>query len=111
VISLGVSAVVAAGALATGAFVVGTHNPAVTVASGAASAGYDQATVFVDGYAYAIPMDVEWFGTDGNLRPGGQPACLAWTGSARTVPIEFGWVPITSPDGSGWRQVVWVSCK
>lgn len=111
-ISLGVSTVVAAGALATGAFVLGSHNPAVTVARGEASASYDQATVLVDGDWYQIPRDVEWSGTDGSWNPSGQPACLAWTGSPRgNVPIEFGWVPITAPDGSGWRQIVWVACK
>jgi len=111
VISLGVSVVVAAGALTTGAFVVGSHNPAVTVVSGDARVGDGVATAFVDGWAYGIPMDVAWLGTDGSWRQSGTPACMTWTGTPRDVSIKFGWVPVTSPDGNGWRQVVWVSCR
>ena len=111
-ISLGVSTVVAAGALATGAFVLGSHNPTVTVVSGEASTSYHEATVLVNGDAYQIPSDVEWSGMNGGWNTSGQPSCLAWTGSPRgNVPIEFGWVPITAPDSSGWCQVVWVACK
>ena len=111
-IALAVSTVVAAGALATGAFVLGSHNPAVTVVSGEASTSYREATVLVNGDSYQIPSDVEWSGTDGSWNTSGQPACLAWTGSPRgNVPIEFGWVRITGPDGGGWRQIVWVACK
>jgi hypothetical protein len=110
-IVLGVSIVVAAGALTAGAFVVGSHNPAVTVVSGDARVGDGVATALVDGWAYGIPMDVAWVGSDGSWRPDGTPACLAWTGSSRVVALQFGWVPITSPDGNGWRQVVWVSCR
>jgi hypothetical protein len=111
VISLGVSVVVAAGALTTGAFVVGSHNPAVTVVSGDARVGDGVATAFVDGWAYGIPMDVAWLGTDGSWRQSGTPACMTWTGTPRDVSIKFGWVPVTSPDGNGWRQIVWVSCR
>jgi hypothetical protein len=110
-IFLGVAAVVAAGALTTGAFVAGSHNPTVTVASGNAHVGDGVASAFADGQWYGIPMDVAWLGTDGSWRQNGTPACLAWTGSSRDVAIQFGWVPITSPGGGGaWRQVVWVSC-
>jgi hypothetical protein len=107
---LAVSAVVAAGALTTGAFVVGSHNPAVTVASGYAHVGDGVASAFADGSWYGIPMDVAWLGTDGSWRQDGTPACMAWTGTPRDVTIKFGWVPITYPGGSGQRQVVWVSC-
>jgi hypothetical protein len=110
-ISLGASGVVAAGAVTAAAFIVGSHNPAVTVANGEARVGYDVATAVVDGWAYGVPMDVAWLGTDGSWRQSGRPACLAWTGSPRDVAIRFGWVPITSPDSNGWRQVVWVSCS
>jgi len=109
-ILLGVSVVIAAGAL-TGAFIAGSHYPAVTVVSGEAHVGDGVATAFVDGWAYGIPMDVAWLGTDGSWRQSGTPACMAWTGTPRDVSIKFGWVPITSPDDTGWRQVVWVSCR
>ena len=110
-ISVGVSAVVAICAVAVGAFEVGSHNPTVTVASGDAHVGDGVASAFADGQWYGIPVDVAWLGTDGSWRQNGTPACLAWTGSLRDVAIQFGWVPITSPGGSAWRQVVWVSCR
>ena len=110
-IGLAVSIVVAAAALTAGAFVVGSHNPAVAVASGNASVGDGVVTAFVDGVSYEIPQDVAWVGSDGSWRPDGTPACVAWTGSSRVVAIQFGWVPIKSPDGNGWRQVVWVNCR
>lgn len=99
-----------AGALTAGAFVVGSHNPDVTVVNADARAGDGVATAFVDGWAYGIPMDGAWMGTDGSWRDSGTPACIAWTGTPRDVRIKFGWVPITSPEGVGWRQVVWVAC-
>lgn len=110
-ITLAGSTVVALGALTAGSFVVGSHNPTVTVVSGDAVVGDGVATAFVDGWAYGIPMDVAWLGTDGSWRQSGTPACMAWTGNPRNVAVKFGWVPITSPDGNGWRQVVWVSCQ
>ncbi|MGA8417107.1 MAG: hypothetical protein WB808_10865 [Candidatus Dormiibacterota bacterium] len=102
---------VAAFALAAGAFVLGSHNPVVTVVTADARVGDNVATAFDGGWAYGIPMDVAWLGTDNSWRQDGQPACLAWNGSPRDVSIQFGWVPVTSPAGSSWRQVVWVSCK
>jgi hypothetical protein len=82
-ISLGVSVVIAAGAL-TGAFIAGSHYPAVTVVSGEAHVGDGVATAFVDGWPYGIPMDVAWLGTDGSWRQSGTPACMAWTGTPVT---------------------------
>lgn len=106
------SVVVAACAIAVGAFELGSHNPTVTVDRANAHAGYGVASAFADGQWYGIPMDVAWLGTDGSWRQNGTPACLVWTGSPRDVPIQFGWVPVTSPGGGGaWRQVVWVSCR
>jgi hypothetical protein len=29
----------------------------------------------------------------------------------RTVPVTFAEVPVTTPDGSTTRQVVWVDCR
>ena len=111
-ISVGVPVVVAACAVAVAAFEVGSHNPAVTVASADAHVGAGQASAFADGQWYGIPMDVAWLGTDGSWRQDGTPACLAWMGAPRDVAIQFGWVPVASPSGGGaWRQVVWVSCR
>jgi hypothetical protein len=109
VITIGVWAVSTIG-IAIGAFVVGAHNPSITVVSGKALVGESQATVSVDGWSYAIPIDVAWKGSDGIWRDRGRPACLALTGSNGPVPIQFGWVATNTPDGRSWRQVVWVSC-
>src|SRR5579864_631808 len=110
-VSLGLLIVLVVGALAASAFVVGSRNPAITIENGDAHVGADVATASVDGWSYEIPMDVAWLGTDGSWRQDGRPACLAWTGSPRGIAIQFGWVPITSPAGVRWRQVVWVSCR
>jgi hypothetical protein len=110
-ILFGLSIVLVAGGLTAGAFVVGSRNPAVTIESGDAHVGVDEATASVDGWAYGVPVDVAWLGTDGDWRLDGRPACLAWTGTPRNVAIQFGWVRITSPSGQSWRQVVWVSCR
>jgi hypothetical protein len=110
-ISIGRSVVVATFAVTAGAFEVGSHNPTVTVTGGNAQVGEGVASAFADGQWYGIPMDVAWLGSDGSWRQNGTPACLAWTGSPRDVAIQFGWVPITSPSGGEWCQVVWVSCR
>jgi len=34
----------------------------------------------------------------------------AWSGGT-THRIKFGYVPVTLPDGSGLRQIVWVDCR
>ena len=38
---------------------------------------------------------------------GGWPSCLSVPGT--THRIKFGYVPVTLPDGSGFRQIVWVT--
>lgn len=80
-----------------------------TVLTGRAHVGLDQATAVVDGWAYAIPVDVQWLGTDGTWRDSGRPACLTHLGMS--APIQFAYVPVTGPTEMSWRQVVWVSCK
>jgi hypothetical protein len=81
----------------------------VTVLTGQARVGIDQATAVVDGWAYALPVDVAWLGADGSWRLGGRPACLTHLGMS--APIQFGYVSVTGPTEQSWRQVVWVSCK
>jgi hypothetical protein len=78
----------------------------VTVVNGEAfSSGY-QAQATVDGWQYAIPLDIPWFSQTGGFHDGGSPACV----TKGLHPITFGYVPVTL-DGSSWRQVVWVSCS
>jgi hypothetical protein len=105
--SVAICVVCLAGAL-FGGFLWGSNNPAVTIFTSDAYVGIDQASVVANGWAYNIPADICWVGTDGTWRQGGFPACLSPVGSR--VPVRFGAVPIAGPNGVSWRQVVWVSC-
>ena len=111
-------AVVAVGAacliaiLAVLAFLAGEHQQhPVTVLSGVADVGDHTASVTVAGssWVYGISGVDQWVDQRGQTHLGGWPGCLSTPG--QTVPITFGWVPVTAPDGSSWRQVVWVGCS
>ena len=93
------------------AFLAGEHHQRpFTVLTGVATVGDHLATVTVAGWSYAIQGDsVMWVDQQGSTHDGGWPSCL--NGFGRTVPISFGEVPVTAPDGSSWRQVVWVDCR
>ena len=105
-----IAAVLAAACLiAFLAFAVGEHQQrTVTVLTGIATVGDHEATVAVAGWSYGIVGSITWFG-QGGMHEAGWPACLG--GPGRTVPVTFGEVPVTAPDGSSWRQVVWVDCR
>jgi hypothetical protein len=106
-----IAAVLAAACLiAFLAFVAGEHQqrPA-TVLSGIATVGDHEATVTVAGWSYGIEGNIVWVDQEGTTHEGGWPACLG--GPARNVPVTFGEVPVTTPDGTTWRQVVWVDCR
>jgi hypothetical protein len=82
----------------------------VTVETGRAYVGIDQASTIVDGWSYDIPVvDAVWQHADGSWQVGGSPACLAKQESM-SPQFTFGWVWVTEPHGSTIRQVVWVSC-
>src|SRR5271156_3051827 len=72
--------------------------------SRSATVGDHQATVIVAGWAYAIGNGIPWVDQQGVTHEGGWPSCLGPPG--RTVPVTFGEVPVTAPDGQSWRQVV-----
>lgn len=92
------------------AFLAGEHHQRpLTVLSGVATVGDHMASVPAGGWVYGIPGVQEWVDQQGTTHVGGWPACLG--GAGRTVPITFGWVPVTAPDGASWRQVVWVDCR
>jgi hypothetical protein len=95
------------------AFLAGEHHQhPVTVLSGVADvAGDHTASVTVTGssWVYGISGVEQWVDQQGQTHLGGWPACLSTPG--KTVPVTFGWVPVTAPDGSSWRQVVWVDCR
>ena len=105
-----IAAVIAAACLiAFLASVAGEHQQRpVTVLSGIATVGDHEATVAVAGWYYGIEGNIVWFDQEG-MHDGSWPACLS--GPGRTVPVTFGEVPVTAPDGSSWRQVVWVDCR
>ena len=105
-----IAAVIAAACLiAFLASVAGEHQQRpVTVLSGIATVGDHEATVAVAGWFYGIEGNIVWFDQEG-MHDGSWPACLG--GPGRTVPVTFGEVPVTAPDGSSWRQVVWVDCR
>jgi hypothetical protein len=107
-------------AIAVGAYVLGSVNPAVHVSTGTAySNGGNQsvgggvisaeASVTVDGWAYGMEGGVnEWQDADGGWHYGGWPSCLSTLGEHQ---IRFGWVSVSAPGGAdGLREVVWVEC-
>jgi hypothetical protein len=87
------------------------HGRRTTVLTGIAYVGLNEATVTVAGWSYGIlgTGNLTWFDRQGTAHDSGWPSCLR--GIGRRVPITFGAVPVTSPDGSSWRQVVWVDCR
>jgi hypothetical protein len=104
------AAFVVLGLIAVGAFLAGEqHGSRTTVLTGVAYTGGSEATVTVAGWSYGISGDVTWFDSQGTQHLGSWPSCLR--GAGRRVPITFGAVPVTAPDGTSWRQVVWVDCR
>lgn len=96
--------------IAGGTFLAGERQGNRTrVLTGMAYTGIDEATVTVAGWSYGISGNVTWFDSQGTEHFGSWPSCLRSVG--RRVPITFGAVPVTAPDGSSWRQVVWVDCR
>lgn len=90
------------------AFVAGERrasNPMVL--TGIPVIGQNVASVTVGGWTYGIEGSVTWYDSQG-AHLGTWPSCLS--NPARPVPIAFGAIPVTAPDGSQWRQVVWVEC-
>lgn len=92
-------------------YLVGHHTAGVTIATGTAYVARDFATAKVDGWSYAIPLDISWQGYDGSWHKSGRPECIPEYSLGHQVPVRFGWIPVTGPDGTAaWRQAVWVSC-
>ena len=105
------AAIAAACLIAFLAFLAGEHHQRpLTVLTGTATVGYQQATVTVGGWTYAIEgISIPWVDQQGMTHYGSWPACLGTPG--RTVPVTFAEVPVTTPDGPTTRQVVWVECR
>jgi len=96
--------------VAGGIFLAGERQGSrAMVLSGMAYTGINEATVTVAGWSYGISGNVTWVDSQGTEHVGGWPSCLRSVG--RRVPVTFGAVPVTAPDGSSWRQVVWVDCR
>ncbi len=81
-----------------------------TVLTGIAYVGQNEASVTVAGWSYGIvgTGNLTWFDGQGTAHTSGWPSCLRGVGHVR---ITFGAVPVTAPNGSSWRQVVWVDCR
>ena len=107
------AAALIAGLIGVAAFVAGQHNHSsgLTLLTGLAYTGGQQASVVVGGYAYGFEGlgSVDWVDSQGVTHMGGWPSCLKVPGT--THRIKFGYVPMTLPDGSGLRQIVWVDCR
>ena len=106
-----VALIAAAGLIAFLGFLAAEHHRhPVTVLTGVATVGDQLATVTVAGWSYAIEgTSIPWVDEQGMTHYGSWPACLG--GPGRTVPVTFAEVPVTTPDGSTTRQVVWVACR
>ena len=107
-----VVAFVVLGLIAGLAFLAGERQGSrPTVLTGIAYVGQNEASVTVAGWSYGIvgTGNLTWFDTQGTAHSSGWPSCLR--GIGRHVRITFGAVPVTAPDGSSWRQVVWVDCQ
>lgn len=89
-----------------GGYLLRTPSTGLTVAHGRAYSSGRQAAVTVDHWVYALPLNVMWFSSDGTLHDGGRAPCLKLGRHS----VTFAYVPVTR-SGSGWRQVVWVSCN
>lgn len=120
-------AIIAACLIVYVAFVAGEHHQRpVTVLSGTAYLGESgdthQAIVATteavgspvqldQSQSYGLQGSVMWFDRAGTLHDSSWPACLSGK-RGRAVPITFGGVKATSPDGkTSWWQVVWVQCR
>lgn len=81
----------------------------VTVLHGTPTVGRGQAAGFADGNIHQIPIDNAMSqNASGVWVQGGQPACLP--NERHDLPVTFGSVVVSAPDGQSWNQVVWVSC-
>lgn len=81
----------------------------VTAVTGVVHVGDHVATMMQGGWAYGFSGDgVSWIDSRGSQHDGGWPACLRGPGLVRAT---FGVIPVTNPDGSSVRQVVWVDCR
>jgi hypothetical protein len=110
------AAAVAAAAclIGAGAFLAGEHHhqqQGMTVLTGVATVGADEASVTVAGWTYGLqgPGNLTWVDRQGMTHVGGWPACLADPGT--TARIRFGEVPVALPGGGMVRQIVWVDCQ
>lgn len=108
-----VLAVVIGLALAMIGYAVGREQTRVSgsTVSGDAYVGVGEFSAKIDGWAYGLTWSANtltWVDAQDTMHSGGVPSCLAHPASS--VPVTFGWVPASGPDGSSWRQITWVRC-
>lgn len=107
---LGAACAAALVAVAFSSYAVGSGREQRTnVLVGDFYVGAEQATGDIDGWVYGFTDSVSWIDPDGSFHQSGWPTCLDTVGT--TERVSFGELPATGPQGSSWRQVVWVDCR
>lgn len=87
---------------------IGQSRAGVHSVVGSGYSRQDAISIKADGWWYEVPSSVRWQSADGTWHEDGRPACLPPTG--KVGPVRLGEVPVTQ-GSTGWRAVVWVSCK
>lgn len=87
---------------------IGQSRAGVRSVVGAGVSGQYSISIKAGDWWYGVPLSVPWQSADGAWHEDGRPACLPPTG--KVGPVRLGAVPVTRGD-TGWRAVVWVSCK
>jgi hypothetical protein len=108
---LTIAALAAVGLLMLASFLAGVrHGRQMTITTGLGAGLTGQGEIEAGGWWYAVSGigSVMWTDGTGALHDGGWPTCL---NQAKQIPVKFGWVPATLPDGTSLRQVVWVDCQ
>lgn len=88
---------------------IGNQRSLPTVRSAMVYSSGNISTLPIDGWTYAIPLDVSWTDAAGSFHDHGRPDCLP-PATGPIGPITFASVDV-SAGGFSWRPVVWVSCR
>jgi hypothetical protein len=84
------------------------HGDDTHTAKGQGAAQQSGVTVKTSGWAYDVPNNITWYGSDGTEHDGSRPPCLPQAGSVG--PVTFAWVAYRA-NGATQRQVVSVDCS
>ncbi len=91
-------------------YLLGSHRSSnVTELTGRAQVGDHVAPIYVDDWAYGVLGSVAWLDSAGSFHEGGWPECLGGVGNNPLV--RFGATPVTLPNDTSIRAVVFVDCR